>query len=74
MAVDAIKQSSEQQDPQEGKPAAGDSTADQHTGVFYTTGGEGGKPLEKHELLNEPVPDDCFMEVGSAAVLGSRCL
>ncbi|PSC69518.1 hypothetical protein C2E20_7044 [Micractinium conductrix] len=58
-------QPAEQQQPAEQKEqeaALVDVDSPYKTGVFYTTGGEDGKPLEKHEMLDEPVPDDCFME------------
>ncbi|KAL4424893.1 hypothetical protein ABPG77_002116 [Micractinium sp. CCAP 211/92] len=44
------------------EPAGSGGAAEYGTGIFYTTGGENGTPLEKHELLNEPVPEDCHME------------
>lgn len=51
------------EEPAAAAAAGGDGDNEQYrTGVFYTTGGEDGAPLEEHELLNEPVPEDCFME------------
>lgn len=51
------------------EPAGSGGAAEYRTGISYTTGGENGTPLEKHELLNGPVPEDCYMEVGPAVLL-----
>ncbi|KAL4451842.1 hypothetical protein ABPG75_007504 [Micractinium tetrahymenae] len=73
-AVQAAEQTQQQQQLQQQEQPAGDGgSADQYrTGVFYTIGGKDGKPLEKHELLHEPVPEDCYMEVGPCCAASQK--
>ena len=42
--------------------SASSSSSDVHTGVFFTIAGEGGQPDRQQELLNEPLPADCYPE------------